>query len=392
MLRLVFWSAVTAALATGCAPAPLEGTTSATAQSEQADIDLTDASLSEKIDLIFEDYANSTSPGCAVGVSQDGTYIHSKGYGLANLEHGIPITGQSVFRIASVSKQFTALAIAILADRGELDLDADVHTYLPDLPEFEAPVTVRQMVHHISGMGDYDLDFEVSPGKEFRFGNQDYWTNEEFLDQVLTKPLALPPGEQFQYSNLAYYLLGQVVERVSGQTLREFAAAEIFGPLDMTHTFFNDNVNGVVPNRADAYVPTGGGTFEILMTNLSWVGDGGVYTSLDDFVKWDQALLSGDVPGGAAVYDLITTPHPSTVNSDGDDAFGYGFGMFVGTQSGRAIRSHSGGWVGFRTYYASLPEEAVSVIYFCNRADAPGHRQDAILELVVAELIEQSPE
>ena len=175
----------------------------APAQSSAADIDLTSADLSTKIDLMFEDLAEAKGPGCAVGVLKDGAYVHKQGYGYANLEHGIPLSGASVFRIASVSKQFTALAIAILAERGDLDLDADVHTYIPELPDFGATVTVRQMVHHVSGMGDYDLDFEVAPGKPFRFGNQDYWTNEEFLQEVLKKPLALSPGEQFEYSYLA---------------------------------------------------------------------------------------------------------------------------------------------------------------------------------------------
>ena len=355
-------------------------------QSSAADIDLTGADLSTKIDLMFEDLAEAKGPGCAVGILKDGAYIHKRGYGYANLEHDIPLSGESIFRIASVSKQFTALAIAILAERGDLDLDADIHTYIPELPDFGATVTVRQMVHHISGMGDYDQDFEVAPGKPFRFGNQDYWTNEEFLQEVLTKPLALSPGERFEYSNLAYYLLGQVVERVSGQTLRDFSDAEIFTPLGMTNTFFNDNVNDIVPNRADAYYLMDDGTFEILMTNLSWVGDGGVYTSLDDFEKWDAALHTGNVPGGQAVYDLILTPHPLTVSSEDGDETGYSFGMTVGTRDGRAVRSHSGGWVGFNTFYASFPDDGVSAVIFCNRPDAMGSRLRGLIDLSLQEL------
>ena len=373
-----------AAMLTACSLAADEQTRPAPPPTQ--DIDLTSASLSTKIDLMFEDLSEAEGPGCAVGILKDGAYVHKRGYGYANLEHNIPLSGESVFRIASVSKQFTALAIAILAERGDLDLDADVHTFIPELPDFGAPVTIRQMVHHVSGMGDYDLDFEILPGKPFRFGNQDYWTNEEFLQQVLTKPLALSPGEQFEYSNLAYYLLGQVVERVSGQTLRDFSEAEIFSPVGMTSTFFNDNVNDIVPHRADAYVPMEDGGFEILMTNLSWVGDGGVYTSLDDFEKWDAALLTGNVPGGQGVYDLILTPHPLTRSTADGDEVGYGFGMFVGTRDGRAVRSHSGGWVGFHTYYASFPDDRVSAVIFCNRPDALGSRLDGLIDLSLQEL------
>lgn len=318
-----------------------------TAELTPANAEPTDFALI--VDEIFEDYDQDGVPGCAVGVIQQGKYIHAKGYGGANLEHGIAIDQQSVFRIGSVSKQFTALAIAILADRGDLDLDADVHTYLPELADYDTTVTIRQMVHHTSGMGDYNSDFEVAEGKPFRFGDEDYWTIEEFFDEVTKQPLARQPGEEFQYSNLAYFLLGQVVERVSGQTLREFSDTEIFGPLEMNQTFFNDNVEGIVPNRADGYRPLEDGSFQIFMTNLDWVGDGGVYTSLNDFLKWDQALSSGIVPGGDSVFQLITTPDPQTVMSlsgDNDDSdIGYGYGMFVGAIDGRERFQHGGSWV-----------------------------------------------
>lgn len=357
-----------------------------TSASTLVDTELADFALT--VDEIFKDYDQDGAPGCAVGVIQQGKYIHAKGYGEANLEHGIAIDQQSVFRIGSVSKQFTALAIAILADRGELDLDADVHTYLPELADYETSVTIRQMVHHTSGMGDYNSDFEVTEGKPFRFGDKDYWTIEEFFAEVSEQPLARQPGEEFHYSNLAYFLLGQVVERVSGQTLREFSDTEIFGPLEMNQTFFNDNVAGIVTNRADGYRPLEDGSFQIFMTNLDWVGDGGVYTSLEDFLKWDQALSSGVVPGGGGVFQLITTPDPLTVVSlsdDNDDSdIGYGYGMFVGAIDGRERFQHRGSWVGFRAFYVNFHEDSLSVVMLCNRADAPGDRYNALVDSTLA--------
>ena len=163
--------------------------------------------LSANIDALFSDYDSADVPGCAIGVIQDGAYLHARGYGSANLEHGIPIDHDSVFRIGSVSKQFTATAVAVLADRGDLNLDSDVHEYLPDLMEYGAEVTVRQMIHHLSGMGDYEMTevYEVSPGKAFRFGNEDYWTIEEFYQRVRKQPLALAPMQRFEYSNIAYF-------------------------------------------------------------------------------------------------------------------------------------------------------------------------------------------
>ncbi len=348
--------------------------------------------FSSRVNAIFKEYDSSDVPGCAVGIVRNGAYVHAKGYGSANLEHGIPIGRDSVFRIGSVSKQFTAAAIAILASRGDLDLDADVHDYLPDLREYDASVTIRQMVHHISGMGEYEGEtvYEVRDGKPFRFGNEDYWTIEEFYQQVIKQPLALTPGERFEYSNIAYFLLGQVVERVSEKTLREFADEEIFGPLQMEATFFNDNVDGIVRNRTDGYKPLDQGGFEIFMTNLDWVGDGGVYTTLNDFIKWDAAFMTGKVPGGIKVQTLMVQPHPVTVRtmeSDPlDEGAGYGFGLDIGKYKGHTVHMHGGSWVGFRAHYARFPEDNFSVVVLCNRSDArDGERIRKLLDLSVSE-------
>lgn len=350
--------------------------------------------LSADIDTLFSDYDSADVPGCAIGVIQDGAYLHARGYGSANLEHGIPIDRDSVFRIGSVSKQFTATAVAILAGRGDLNLDSDVHEYLPDLREYDTKVTVRQMVHHLSGMGDYEMTevYEVSPGKAFRFGNEDYWTIEEFYLRVRNQPLALAPMQRFEYSNIAYFLLSQVVERVSGLSLRAFAEKELFGPLNMTATFFNDNVDGVVPHRADGYTPITADTFEILMTNLDWVGDGGVYTTLNDFIKWDRALMTGKIPGGKAVLNLLLEPEPLTKKTMTshllDDGAGYGFGVEIGQFRGRTAHAHTGSWVGFRALYARFPEDDVSAIAFCNRDDlvSDGDKRIEFLDLVASTL------
>ncbi len=348
--------------------------------------------FSSRVDAIFAEFDSADVPGCAVGVIRGGTYIHAKGYGSANLEHGIPISRDSIFRIGSVSKQFTAAAIAILATRGELVLDAEVHTYLPDLRKYDDPVTLRQMVHHISGMGEYEGEttYELRDGKSFRFGNEDYWTIQEFYQQVTEQPLVLKPGERFEYSNIAYFLLSQVVERVSGKTLRRFADEEIFGPLKMEATFFNDNVDGIVPNRADGYKPLENGGFEIFMTNLDWVGDGGVYTSLNDFIKWDTAFMAGDVPGGDEVETLMLEPHPVTVQTMDsgalDEGAGYGFGLEIGKYQGHRVHAHSGSWVGFLALYARYPDDNFSIVLLCNRSDAwKDGKVEKLADLAVSE-------
>lgn len=329
--------------------------------------------LNDEIDALFAGIDQRTQPGCAAGVVHRGEYIHKAGYGLANLEYGIPITPQSVFRIGSVSKQFTAMAIAILAERGELDLDADVHEYLPDLTEYGHTVTLRQMVHHIAGMGDYDHEALRNPdGSEFRFGNQDFSTIPEFYAKVAQADLVYEPGSRYEYSNLGYFLLSQVVERVSGMTLREFAAVEIFSRLDMNTSFFNDNVNQPVPNRADGYRKTDDGLWEIFMTNLSYVGDGGVYTNLDDFIRWDRNFYRNRLGSGEqSLIETVTTPHPDTIEQtdDGPVNVNYAFGMRVAEANGEFMIGHTGGWVAFSAIYNRYPELEMSVVVFCNSTE-----------------------
>jgi len=330
--------------------------------------------LNNDIDAIFSGIDDAHQPGCAAGVIHDGVYIHKAGYGMANLEYGIPISSETVFRTGSVGKQFTAMSVAILAERGELDLDADVHEYLPDLIDYGHKVTIRQMVHHIAGMGDYDhAVFRKADGSEFRFGNEDYWTIAEFYKVVSRADLLHEPGSRYQYSNLGYFLLSQVVESVSGKTLSQFAATEIFGRLEMNDSMFNDNVNQPVPNRADGYRLMDDGSYEIFMTNLSWVGDGGVYTNLDDFIKWDRNFYANQLgKGGEDLIDTVTTPHPDTIahTDDGPRNANYAFGLRVAEVNGETMIGHTGGWVAFSSIYNRYPELNLSVVVFCNSTEA----------------------
>lgn len=341
------------------------------------------------IDALFEDVATENTPGCAVGVIHEGEFLHQAGYGMANLEHGIPITPDSIFRTGSLSKQFTAMAVAILAQRGDLQLDADIHSYLPELIEYDQDVSVRDMVHHVSGMGDYEEEmnyFQNAIGSAFRWGNQDYLTTSEFYSVLTKVPLALPARSQYQYSNYAYFLLGQAVQRVSGKSLREFSEAEIFQPIGMTKSFFNDHANGIVPGRVDGYRKKDDGSYDIFMTNLEWVGDGGVYTSINEFIKWDQNFYNNRL--GDHSDDLmhtVMTPHAIRPREDA----GYGFGMFVRSYNGHREISHGGGWVGFRSYYARYPDLNFSVVTFCSSTDISARqRARRIIEIYLGSKIE----
>ena len=331
---------------------------------------LADADLSKAIDEVFAGIDMASQPGCAAGVIHDGEYVHKAGYGLANLEYGIPITSETVFRTGSVSKQFTAMSIAILAERGALDLDADVHEYLPDLMDYGHEVTLRQMIHHVSGMGDYDHEvFRKADGTEFRFGNEDYATIDEFYRMVTRAGLVFEPGSRYQYSNLAYFLLAHVVETVSGKTLRQFAQEEIFDRLGMSDSLFNDNVNQPVTNRADGYQLMDDGSWEIFMTNLDWVGDGGVYTNLDDFIKWDQNFYKNKLgKGGQSLIDGVQAPYPGAIEytDHGPRNVNYAFGLRIDESNGEYMIGHTGGLVAFSSLYNRYPELNLSIVVFCN--------------------------
>ena len=336
--------------------------------------------LSKKIDLLFDD--RSQKPGCAVGLVENGEYIHSKGYGLANLEHEIPIGMDTIFRIGSVSKQFTTMAIAILEEKDELSFEDEMKVHIPDLVDYGEKVTINHMIHHYSGLGDYEyMDypgrFKNAVGEEFRWGNEDYLTNKEFHDLIKTLPLIRKPEKKFHYSNTGYVLLALVAENASGMSLREFAEKEIFKPLGMNNSFFNDDVNLPFKNRADAYTPIDDefDKYKINVTNLSWVGDGGVYTSLNDFIKWDENFYENKLGmGGQSLIQTMEMTFEETkvskrnqkMDKEKENENTYAFAQNLAYYNGYKRWSHSGSWVGWLAHYARFPELRFSTVVFCN--------------------------
>lgn len=324
--------------------------------------------FNDGIDKIFSTIDEKNAPGCSVGVIKDGGLIHKAGYGLANMELDVALDGSQVHRMASVSKQFTAMAVLLLAEEGKIDLDGDIRTYLKDLEEYNEIVTVRSMLGHYSGMGDYDLiasskDLKAVSGADFRLGNEDYLTINEFYDVVKTVPLALKPNQKFQYSNLAYFLLSMLVEEVSGKSLRDYAEDKIFKPLDMTNTFFSDDPVEIVKNRATGYKKNKDGSYITDMTNLFWVGDGGLHTNLEDLLKWDQNFYAPKVgKNPVKLLELMNKQNSSLKSKDKV----YANGQFVGETLERKSYGHTGGWLGTSTLYIRFPEEKFSLAMMCN--------------------------
>ena len=336
--------------------------------------------LSKEIDSLFGD--RSEKPGCAVGVIENGEYIHSEGYGLANLEHEIPIGKDTIFRIGSVSKQFTTMAIAILEEKGQLSFDDEMKTHIPGLIDYGEEVTINHMIHHFSGLGDYEyMDypgrFKNAVGEEFRWGNEDYLTNDEFHDLIKTLPLIRKPEKKFHYSNTGYVLLALVAENASGMSLRKLAEKEIFNPLGMNNSFFNDDVNLPFKNRADAYTPIkeGSNEYKINVTNLSWIGDGGVYTSLNDFIKWDQNFYENKLGNGnESLIQTMEMTFEETkaikrnqkMDKERENENTYAFAQNLAYYNGYKRWSHSGSWVGWLAHYARFPDLGFSTVVFCN--------------------------
>jgi CubicO group peptidase (beta-lactamase class C family) len=327
-----------------------------------------------RIDELFEPFTRGRSPGCALAVVDHGRVVFARGYGLADLERGSPITPRTVFDVASVSKQFTAASVLLLAERGRLALDDDVRRYLPELPPYGAAITLRQLLHHTGGLPSY-IDLLVRSGKRY----SDRTTDADALAALAAEPrLLFPPGTAWKYSDSGYFLLSLVVRRVTGLPLREFAARNLFAPLGMTDTRIVDDLGHPPPGRATAYSPAAGslpdlaglagtpaGGFAADQVNWEQTGDGAVNSTVLDLAKWDRNFYTGAV-GGRALLDAMRAPGAL---ADGRP-LAYAGGLFLDSFHGLRRERHAGSWGGFCAELMRLPDCRLSVITLCNRSDA----------------------
>lgn len=316
----------------------------------------------QKIDEIFAPYNKPRHPGCSVGVIRDGSFIFRTSYGEASLELGVPLSSDSVFYMASVSKQFTAASIVLAAEQGFLSLDDDVRKYIPELPSYGHTITLRQMLHQTSGFRDF-LALTYLAGRNISALSS---SNDVLKLIVRQKALNNLPGEEFVYSNTNYFLLGIVVKRATGKSLAEFAAANIFQPLGMTKTLFYDDNSVVVPNRAAAYDPGKEDGFRVdWSTIFDIVGSGGLMSNVDDLLLWDQNFYSNKVGKGSLVRELETQGRLNNGHP-----INYGLGLWLGEYRGLKTVEHSGGTFGYRTELLRFPERRFSVAVLCNIANA----------------------
>jgi CubicO group peptidase (beta-lactamase class C family) len=310
----------------------------------------------DTIDTLFQAWDTPDSPGCALGVVQDGALAYTRGYGIANLEYGRPITPASVFHVASLSKQFTAAAIALLAREGTLALDDDVRHYLPELPTYDAPITLRHLILHTSGLRDqWDLLYLAS------WREADLKTNADVLAIAQAqRALNFRPGTAWAYSNTGYTLLALVVERVTGHSLRTYANTVLFQPLGMAATHFHDNHREIVHDRAYAYVAKSD-HFEISIPNFDTVGATGLFTTVEDLARWATNIFEPRIADRDFITQLCT---PGTLATG--QQLNYAFGLTLGEFQGLRMVGHSGGDAGYRSRITSFPERQLAVIVLCN--------------------------
>jgi CubicO group peptidase (beta-lactamase class C family) len=314
------------------------------------------ASPEPRVDAILEKWT-SASPGCAVGVSQNGKSVLEKAYGMADLEHGVPIRPDTIFEAGSVSKQFTAAAILLLARDAKLSLDDQARKYVPELPDYGAPLTIRQMLNHTSGLRDWGAVAAIAGWPR---GTRAH-THAHVLDIVSRqRALNFPSGTRYSYSNTGYNLAAIIVARVSGQPFAEFTRARIFAPLGMTRTSWRDDYTRIVKDRAIAYSDGPGGfTQEMPFENIH--GNGGLLTTVGDLLKWTRNFSRPVVGDAAFVKDQL---EPGRFNDGRQHS--YALGLIVGSHRGVREVSHSGATAGYRAWLSEYPDRQLAVAVLCN--------------------------
>lgn len=323
-----------------------------------------------KVDALFSNIAPS-SPGAAVVVIKDGRAVFQRGYGVTDLRALHKIDEHTNFRLASVTKQFTAMAIMLLVHDGKLRYDESLTEIFPGFPEYGKTITVRNLLNHTSGLPDYE-DLMAK-----QYGN----TPDDQIPQIHDAGvLALlekasttnfPAGTRWQYSNSGYCVLAMVVERVSGQRFGQFLHDRMFAPLNMTNTLAYEKEKNEVPNRAYGHTPDGNGFRETDQSSTSaTLGDGGVYTSLADMARWDHALGRHALLSEKEMQPALTAVHPTRAPAEENGhPVSYGFGWFVDPYKGHERMWHYGETVGFRTTIQRFPKDHLTVIVLANRAD-----------------------
>jgi CubicO group peptidase (beta-lactamase class C family) len=332
------------------------------------------ADESAQIDALFAPWTQGRTPGAAVLVVQDGRVVHKKGYGLADIAANSPITPNTAFDIGSISKPFTAMAIMMLVERGELRYGDSLSRFFPEFPSYARKITIWHLLHHTHGFPDYERLFVKSgmidkdyprPSKGKGAGFEP--TIRDTLRLLARqKELRFAPGDKYEYGGSGYVLLALIIEKISGKTYRQFLRDNIFQPLGMNSTLVYDETRPKVKNKAVSYARVSQGYKVIDYTPLNLIyGDGNVNSTLEDLYKWDQALYTERLLRMGTLEQAFT---PGKLN-DGTE-IGYGSGWLVRNSPALRRIAHGGSWVGFRSLLVRYPDQRFTIIVLSNFADA----------------------
>ena len=317
--------------------------------------------VAKQVDTIFAKWDRPDSPGCALGVYRGGQIVYKRGYGMEDLNEDV-LTPATVFHVASMSKQFTAASVVLLAQQGKLSLDDDVRKYIPELPDFGQKITIRNLVYHTSGLRD---QWALLGLAGWRY-SKDLITDEDVMSLMTRqKELNFKPGERHLYCNTGYTLMGLIVKRVSGMSLREFTTKNIFEPLGMMHTHFRDDHAEVIKHDAVGYEQETGKPFEISITNFDTVGATSLHTTVEDLQRWDENFYQPKVGGTAFVQQML---EQGKLNNG--EQLDYAFGLVIGKYKGLPTVDHGGADAGYRSDMTRFPEQHFSVAVLCNSAES----------------------
>ena len=336
-----------------------------------------------KIDTIFSRFDHRDSPGCIVGVSRAGKVVFEKGYGMADLERDVPITPTSIFHVASISKQFTAMAILLLEQQGKLSIEDDVRKYIPELPDYGKRITLRHLLQHTSCIRDQWTLLRMAGWR-----GDDLITEDDVMWAVTRqRALNFDPGAEYLYSNSGFTLLAVIVKRVSGHSLREFADEQIFKPLGMAHTHFHDDHTMMVPHRTSAYEPRQAGGWSVSIPVFDTYGATSLFTTAEDLLSWEQNFGT-PVVGTPA---LLARMQQEGILNDGTRT-GYALGIAVGTHRGVREIGHSGADAGYRADVERYPDQQLAVTALCNASNSnPGVLTRQVADLYLGAALAPEP-
>lgn len=338
----------------------------------------------QRVDSVFAEYDRSDAPGCALGFFSGGQIAYARGYGMADLERGVRITPATLFDIGSTSKQFAAASIALLAEEGKLSFSDDVRKYIPELPDYGAPIRIDDLLRHTSGLRDY-VGLLALAGHSL----EEVTTDSQALALIVRqRHLNFPTGSRWEYSNTGFFLLSVIVQRASGQSLADFARSRIFLPLGMTHTRYRSRAAMLIPGRALGYAPDSADGFVNSMSNWEETGDGAVHLSVEDALLWDENFYHPRVGGERMVNALQA--RGTLANGDSIE---YARGLFIDEYRGLRRVQHGGDWIGYHAAYARFPEQHTSVVVFCNSDGiSPEALADRVVDIVLADAFTEGKE